>query len=648
MKKSIFNLITLVFLVFLVFSCQSSVASYGDTTHVITHNQVLMVTNPSTGWNPYPAWGTFLNNTIKYRKVILNLSYRCPTGQSCGEWDYIDWIYLRKVGGVDSASKDMEIARFITPYGNSFNQSWHAEWHIDITDYQMFLHDSVEIEYIHTGYETNVGRGWVVTLDFTLIEGEPVMEPVNITQLWNGSFPYGNASNPIENYLTPITFTTDANTDIMRMRILQTGHGADNTNCAEFCAKARYTYLDSALVNTRSIWKTCGTNPLYPQAGTWIYNRANWCPGAVVFPDIYDFNVTGGSSHTLDINMQVYTATNPSANYAIGSQLIEYKNPVHVNDASIEEVYTPNNIFEYSRINAVCDNLKVQLRNNGTAQLTSATIKYGITGLTEYTYNWSGNINPNRTTDVVLNNYILPTLTNSQFRIYLQSVNGAADEYAYDDTVYSTALIPLVFDTPFVFLYKTNNLPGQTYFKFFDHNNNIIHQVLPGALLANTIYRDTLYFPAGCYRFTLYDTGGDGLNFWANPSQGTGYARFLNMSGQIIKSFNADFGSEVSHNFLVDPSNIVSVNDLVQFTPSVSVYPNPTQGNIVFEIIVPQKQDVTISIYNSMGQLALSQSYKNFNSEIIEMNISNFENGIYFAKIVSDEMNVVKKILLNK
>ena len=31
---------------------------------------------------------------------------------------------------------------------------------------------------------------------------------------------------------------------------------------------------------TQEIWRDdCGENPLYPQGGTWIYDRANWCPG---------------------------------------------------------------------------------------------------------------------------------------------------------------------------------------------------------------------------------------------------------------------------------------------------------------------------------------------------------------------------------
>ena len=50
----------------------------------------------------------------------------------------------------------------------------------------------------------------------------------------------------------------------------------------------------------------------------------------------------------------------------------------------------------------------------------------------------------------------------------------------------------------------------------------------------------------GCYKFKFYDSGGDGLSFWANAAQGTGYARFVKMNWvtQIVY-FNPDFGKEI-------------------------------------------------------------------------------------------------------
>lgn len=637
-------------LLVLLFSMQSkkAYAAYGDTTHVVTHNEVLVVTNPSSGSNPYPSWGVFPTASVKYRKVILNLSYRCPTGQVCGEWDYLDYVYVRRKGGVNAPSENMEIARFITPYGNSFNQSWHSEFHIDLTDYQLLLHDSVEIEYIHTGYETNVGKGWVVTVDFALIEGLPALEPISITQLWNGSFPFGNAANPIENYLAAIGLTMDANAEILRIRMLQTGHGADNSNCAEFCQKTRYFKFNGTTAFTKNVWRLCGTNPVYPQGGTWIYNRANWCPGALVNPDIYDFAVTGGATDSVDVDMVAYTAANPSANYVFGSQAIQYKASINTNDASVEEVYQPNSIFEYSRMNPICDNSKVQLRNNSNIPLTSASFKYGLVGGSLSSYIWTGTLQPNKATDVTLPEYIFPAVGNQTFTAYIESVNGTADQYPYDDTIYSSVLIPIIHDTVFVFLYKTNTLASQTWFRMFDHNNQIVYSAVAGSLTANTIYRDTLYMPAGCYRFTLFDTGGDGLSFWANPGQGTGYARFLNMSGQIIKSFNADFGSEVSHNFLVDPASIVSVNDQIVNPYKAEVYPNPSSGELILDVIVRNPQDLKIEIINNLGQTVSQRFIENFSNDIITYDISSFVNGIYFVKISSDEVNETRKIVLEK
>ena len=49
-----------------------------------------------------------------------------------------------------------------------------------------------------------------------------------------------------------------------------------------------------------------------------------------------------------------------------------------------------------------------------------------------------------------------------------------------------------------------------------------------------------------------------------------------------------------------------------------------------------------------MGQLVLTNSYKNFMSEVIEINMGDYKNGIYFVKIISEELNAMKKVVLNK
>jgi hypothetical protein len=623
-------------------------AGNGDTITVVSHNEVFVVTNPSTGSNSYPQWATFPSAGVDYRKIILTLNHKCPPGMPCGEWDYIDNIYIRRVGSMNATSSDIELARYITPYGNSFNQSWGSSWTFDASDFAPFLHDSVEIEYIHTGYETNVGKGWAVTVSFAIIEGTPVMPFVNFNQLWKGSFPFGNAANPIENYLQADTIQMQAATNNLKLKITQSGHGSDAANCAEFCSKTRTVLFDNAIVNTKSVWRTCGLNPIYPQGGTWVYNRANWCPGNWVYPETYKFNVAGGSTHIVDVNMQNYSQASPAANYVVDAQLFEFGALSHANDAAIDEVMEPSNLFEYSRMNPVCNNPRIRLKNNGSNALTAATIKYGLTGLPESTYSWTGNLASLDTVQVILPGSVYPVTGVQQFKVYLADVNGSADQYPYDDTVYTTALIPPVFDSTFVFWFKTNSSPNQNSYKLWDENGNVIFQRTQGSLTANTIYKDTFYVAPGCYRFKFYDAGGDGLTWWANPNQGSGYARFsrTNVATQYV-IFNSDFGSEISYNFRAVPSGTVGIEAFSKEN-YFDVYPNPTSGNVTIDVSLTKTAPLTVELLNMTGKVISTQFQKAFTAGTINLNLEHEANGIYMVRVTSNDFVKIKKVVLQR
>jgi hypothetical protein len=634
--------------IFLFGSITSVQAGIGDTIRVKTHNAVVMVTNPNTGNNPYKAWGVFPSDSISVRKIILHLDFKCPPGMACGEWDYIDWVYIRRLGSVGAVSRDMEIARFITPYGNSFTSTWRSEFHLDMTDYADLLRDSVEIEYNHTGYETNIGKGWLVTVEFEIIEGTPVMPIAKFTQLWKGSLPYGNAGNPIENYLQPDTVVTDSSTKTMRLRILQSGHGSDPAQCAEFCSKTRSVYNNGVLIGQRAIWRNnCGLNPVYPQAGTWIYSRGNWCPGAWVIPDFYEVPIVGGSTNILDVNMQTYTSTNPSANYAFNTQLIEYGQHANAIDASIEEIYSPNSIFEYSRMNPVCDNARINFKNNGSTPINSATIKYGIVGQPESTHNWVGTLVSNKSVDITLGDVIAPVAGNQIFKAYIATVNGVTDAYNYDDTATSTALIPPAYDSVFVFVFKTNNQPQQNSYTLKNHAGTTLYSRVTGSMIANTTYRDTFRLaPGGCYRFTFNDSGNDGLSWWANAAGGTGNARFAKLNNAAIKVFNPDFGSQIFQSFTVAtaPNAVAEVGN--EF--NLDVFPNPTSGPLNLEVTLPTAEDVSVEIYSSMGQLVHSEQFQKIKHDFVELDLTKLSNGIYFAKVFTNKFSTTKEIVISR
>ena len=65
------------------------------------------------------------------------------------------------------------------------------------------------------------------------------------------------------------------------LKMTTTGHGFDNNaSAAEFKPIDYFVKVDGTLTHTQYNWdEDCGENPIFPQGGTWIYDRANWCPG---------------------------------------------------------------------------------------------------------------------------------------------------------------------------------------------------------------------------------------------------------------------------------------------------------------------------------------------------------------------------------
>eukprot|EP00825_Cyclidium_porcatum_P011456 TRINITY_DN15884_c0_g1_i2.p1 TRINITY_DN15884_c0_g1~~TRINITY_DN15884_c0_g1_i2.p1 ORF type:complete len:179 (+),score=32.94 TRINITY_DN15884_c0_g1_i2:39-575(+) len=91
-----------------------------------------------------------------------------------------------------------------------------------------------------------------------------------------------------------------------------------------------------------NLWKNCGKNPLYPQGGTWVYDRGYWCPGDLQDPDIFDVRLNQGK-HSVDIVMEPYVATqNIQANENITAYLFQYTKPLKTNDVSLEDIIAPS------------------------------------------------------------------------------------------------------------------------------------------------------------------------------------------------------------------------------------------------------------------------------------------------------------------
>ncbi len=619
----------------LAFTIFPPVLSAQDTTLITTHNQVKVVTDPSRGENTYAEEVLFPKTGMPFRKVNLLVTFQCPDGMQCGEWDYIDHVYLK---GKDPATGEdfrYEIARLITPYGRFFGTKWFFTFKADVTEFSSLLRDKAVVEYVHTGYESNTTCGWKITLKFEFVSGPPVAEIISVKPMWNGSFPYGNPEDDIEKYLEEKRIKTQDKTRLVRLRLIQTGHGMDEQEgCAEFCSKYREVLFDGKVVEHRDIWMKCGTNPVYPQAGTWIFDRANWCPGCMVNPEHFDLFVEPGSTHVIDVNMEPYIVTKgkPSANYVFSSFLVEHEKPRSANDAAIEEILAPSIHENFSRMNPVGYDARILIRNNGTEPLKSVKIEYGLAGQKPLVYNWMGSLAFGRSEEIVLPGMLRTDKEKDLFTVTLSRPNGKQDQFTGDNRMSSVMTAPPVYPPKFVLICKTNRDTLQTAWKITDDAGKTWYQKSESELEADNEYRDTISLPDGHYNLMVTDKGGDGLEFWYNARAGMGYIRLASPDGRLIKAFGSDFGNEIFQSFTVDSRS----PEFATQDAMVLVYPHRPTQNTTLMLHFNRPQTVKTRLTTQEGKLLQEMAWHEVTRGNYGIDLSNYPDAIYMLEISYD------------
>jgi len=117
----------------------------------------------------------------------------------------------------------------------------------------------------------------------------------------------------------------------------------------------------------------------------------------------------------------------------------------------------------------------------------------------------------------------------------------------------------------------------------------------------NTTYRDTIVLNQGCYRFTVNDSGDDGIDFWAN-NDGSGYVRLKKVAGGNFHIFESDFGKSISQAFYFATNLYSEVNELPAQQGDVGAFPNPFRESLTLlpaGITGPAQWE----IFNVQGQL---------------------------------------------
>ncbi len=642
-----FNVKAAALTAFFLMVCHASslMAADGDTVFVQAQQS-----RDLTWFEAYNDWAIFPSD-LEFNKVNMQFTMGCASG-GCSDWDYTVLIYLREriIQGGDTTIERFELGRLITPYGgymangqNGFNNNWSHTFTFDVTDFQMLMKDSVEIEVFYQGWSS----GFSADISFEMVEGTP---PRRVRRIENIYVPGRH------NYITPSDFESDvlpektismSEDDVQAaLRFTPSGHGFVNAlNCAEFCQRNYYLKVDGQQHAQQLMWRDdCGMNPVYPQGGTWLYDRANWCPGTEVIT--YTHELTGlytpGMSMDLDIDIEPINYTVPSgevpANYNISAILFTYEEPLRKNDASISRILSPSNNENYSRFNPSCGTALVELENHGSEPLTSVEIDYGMFTGKRLRYQWTGHLAPMRKTLVELpfddadawSDYRGKTI----FTAWTVDPNGQRDEHPLNDAQTSFFDETPVYPSEFRLNFRTNNRGDETHWVLLNAAGDTVEQ--GDNYNASTLYNVNFNLPPDCYELIFHDRGKNGLSFWAN-NDGGGFLRLMT-SNAILRTFIPDFGTRIHHYFTVGFG--LSMNE-TKPTQRYGLYPNPANNYIQIQAF---DHSCTVTFIDMQGRVVYRGEH---NAQHNAIDVSHLASGPYHVQIMDDKGTEQHKVIIN-
>lgn len=547
-------------------------------------------------------------------------------------------INITNLPFMDRYPSKFEIMSFVTPYGINLDLGMTGKtWTFDVTDYLPILKGGKRMQ-IERGGE------WQENMDikFLFLVGTPVREVKDIKQIWRQPSNCNYAQIMADTYFEPRNFPLDPTGKFFKIRNTVTGHGQEG----EFIP--RYHAINIAGGGNEFEWqvvKRCAFNPVYPQGGTWIYDRAGWCPGMASDTKEMDITpfVTPGTMANIDYHMLPLSPTDPAigtSNYIVTNQLVTYGSINFPIDAAVVDIMAPTKKVEYARSQSICASPKIKIQNTGSTNLTSLKIEYWVNNNTvKSVFNWTGNLAALATEDIELpttNLWVNVTTATNDFHVEVSSPNGTTDPYIFNNKMNSSFTITDVVPADFIVYHKSNLFGNETSYQITDESGNVL--LNRTGLGNNTIYRDTMHLTYGCYKLLVTDTDEDGINFWAN-SDGPGIFQFKRINGTNLKTFNPDFGGSIEYNFTIDFP--LTYDDLIE-SSEVNIYPNPASNQ--FNVEAPEIENSTITISNAVGQTIFVPSSSTIGKVIF--NTSSLSSGIYIVRINRSGKQSTRKVVI--
>lgn len=302
--------------------------------------------------------------------------------------------------------------------------------------------------------------------------------------------------------------------------------------------------------------------------------------------------------------------------------------------------------------------IKFNLANTGSTNLTSATITYSVSGGSSLIYNFTGNLAPFTQTIITLPAYSFIANTTNTLNIAVTNVNGSSDQNAANDvTVKSIPLTTRIANALNLTMAFTQDAYGSesTWEVREEVSNALVASGgpyadlgipdasgnLPPATLLNTqaftVNSNT------CYKVIVNDGFGDGFNsgFGAGNYQikdGTTIIYTMNgvMKNQDVKLFKTSISAGINQ-----------ANSLIT---NIAVYPNPANNAASLSLDLIQNETISINVVNAVGQIMHAETLNNLSAgnHVVNFNTENWASGIYNINISTTNGTTNRKLIISK
>jgi lysyl endopeptidase len=259
---------------------------------------------------------------------------------------------------------------------------------------------------------------------------------------------------------------------------------------------------------------------------------------------------------------------------------------------------------------------KVTLVNLGQTTMTAATINYGLDGLQDQVYSWTGNLPFLQSVEVTLP-AVTTTSGSHSFIATIADVNGGADGVAGNNQVNSSLF---VMDNPetIELSIDLDCYASETSWQLTNDDNVILYASVPYINADDGVHTYEFCLSEDCYTFTLMDSYGDGMNGCAS---GNGSFQLTNSSNTVLGEMTtseANFGPSFDAVFCLGDASVNHLQTLFD------VYPNPSNGKIYWN----SDQVISLTVFDVQGKIIAKEKMEPLTQEY---QLGALSNGLYLV-----------------